>query len=317
MIANGTNGQAGLMARLATWWQGETAISTPPLLPEFGRGTGKTATITPCASPEPALNLEVAEVLSPSQTNTFLDCNARWYFKYFRGLPDVTDARRAMGRAVHHALAENFRLKIQSGQDLEREEFLGIYAEGWKTEAASARFAPDDDPEELALTGSVLAQKYLVEKAPAITPVAVERKVTGLIGGVKVQGYVDLLNSNGRIVDIKTSIKKPPGIRPDYARQVATYARLTPGASGQVGIDTLIQTRGRDGRPTKSAPEIHSSAYRVTDADLRHIDVIYPLAQEAMRSGLYTPNRGSMFCSRSSCAYWAECEREFGGTVEE
>lgn len=44
--------------------------------------------------------------------------------------------------------------------------------------------------------------------------------------------------------------------------------------------------------------------------------MLYPLAQEGMRSGLYTPNRGSMLCLRKYCAYWERCEADFGSYVE-
>ena len=262
----------------------------------------------PIASTSSDLNLEVAEVLSVSQVNTFLDCAARWYFKHFLGLPDVIDAKRALGNAVHKALEENFRQKIQSRKDLEREHVLELYATAWQNEAEQARFAEDDDKAELERTGAVLVQKYLVEAAPEITPIAVEQRVSGVIAGVKVRGYIDLLDSNGRIIDIKPSSKKPSGIRPDSARQIATYAQITPGASGKAAVHTLVRTK---------TPQLVEQNHQVTDADRRHVEIIYPLVQEGMRNGLYTPNRGSMFCSRTSCAYWQACEKEFGGTVEE
>ena len=59
------------------------------------------------------------------------------------------------------------------------------------------------------------------------------------------------------------------------------------------------------------------SASRQLRIFIRHTQVIYPLVQEAMRSGLYTPNRKSMFCSRSGCPFWKACEAEYGGEVEE
>jgi hypothetical protein len=40
-------------------------------------------------------------------------------------------------------------------------------------------------------------------------------------------------------------------------------------------------------------------------------------AQRSMRSELYMPNRLSLTCSRRHCAYWRNCEREWGGEVPE
>jgi hypothetical protein len=254
------------------------------------------------------LNMEVAQVLSPSQCNAYLECGAKWYFKYFRNLPDVTDAKRALGKAVHKTIGGNFRQKMETKRDLAREELLEAFALAWKQEAEQARFAEGDDQAELERTGTVLVQKYLVEAAPAIMPIAVEHQVSGEIAGVKVRGYVDLMDSNGRIIDLKTSSKKPTEIMPDYRRQVATYTQLMPGASGKVTVQTLVKTK---------TPQLIEQNLTVGSEDVRHIEVIYPLAQEAMRSGLYVPNRNSMFCSKKSCAYWKACQEEYGGEVAE
>jgi hypothetical protein len=43
---------------------------------------------------------------------------------------------------------------------------------------------------------------------------------------------------------------------------------------------------------------------------------LYPLVREAMREGLYLPNRSSKLCSYRHCAFAAECEFEFGGRVK-
>ncbi len=116
---------------------------------------------------------------------------------------------------MHKALETNFRQKIETKKDLGREQLLEIYAAAWKNEAEKAHFEEDDDRAELERTGAVLVQKYLVEAAPEIIPIAVEHPVSGEIGGVNVRGYVDLLDSNGCIIDLKTSSKKPSEIPPD------------------------------------------------------------------------------------------------------
>ena len=47
--------------------------------------------------------------------------------------------------------------------------------------------------------------KYLNEAAPLIQPAAVETKVAGTIGGVRVYGYVDLLAARG-VIDLQKRI---------------------------------------------------------------------------------------------------------------
>jgi hypothetical protein len=55
--------------------------------------------------------------------------------------------------------------------------------------------------------------------------------------------------------------------------------------------------------------------YTVSPADLKMTAKLYPLVREAMREGIYLPNRGSTRCSRKFCNFVAACESEFGGRV--
>jgi hypothetical protein len=67
---------------------------------------------------------------------------------------------------------------------------------------------------ELLELGETMVAKYINEAAPSIQPAAVESRVSGLIGGVKVSGYVDLLDPEGA-----SSIRKA---RPSRSRGLRT-----------------------------------------------------------------------------------------------
>jgi hypothetical protein len=214
----------------------------------------------------------------------------------------------ALGRAVHTALAENFAQKIDSYEDLPITGVLALFRQAWAFEREQAEFRDDEDPAELASGGEILMAKYLDRVAPWIEPVGVELHVVGEIAGVRVQGWVDLLDVSGRIIDIKTSARKPNCIDPEYRFQIATYAQLTHGASGEARIDTLVKTK---------TPALVTQSFTVTEQDLLATRELYPLAQRVMRSELYMPNRLSLSCSRRNCSYWRNCEREWGGEVPE
>jgi len=113
------------------------------------------------------------------------------------------------------------------------------------------------------------------------------------------------MDVSGAIIDIKTAKKNPVGVRFGHRMQVATYRQLAPGASGVGKVDTLVKTK---------TVQLVEQTFDVNEADVRATQVLYPLAQEAMRAGLYTPNRNSFLCSRKNCAFWAGCE-EYGGAV--
>lgn len=254
------------------------------------------------------LATEVAEVLSPSQVRGFMDCQVRWWFKYVRKLPDPQTGNLALGKAVHAALTENFAQKLETREDLPLMGVLGLYREARAAEREQTEFRDVENPSELGSCGEALVTKYMDEAAPMIDPAAVEMRVTGEIGGTRVQGWIDLLDAQGQIIDIKTAARKPSGIEPDHRFQLATYAQLTPGASGEVRLDTLVKTK---------TPGLVTQSFTIGLQDVVVTERLYGLAQQAMRSELYMPNRLSITCSRRNCSYWRHCEREMGGEVPE
>jgi len=251
---------------------------------------------------------ELAEVLSPSQLRCFMDCQVRWWFKYDLRYPDPATGKFALGKAVHAALAHNFEQKTESYEDLPIAGVIALFREAWAMEREQTEFRDDEDPAELAACGENLLAKYLDEVAPTIEPAAVELHVEGEIAGVRIQGWVDLLDVNGRILDIKTSARKPSSIAPEHRFQIATYAQLTRGTNGEARIDTLVKTK---------TPGLVTQSFTITDQDILATRTLYPLAQTVMRSGQHMPNRLSMNCSRRNCSFWRDCEREWGGEVPE
>jgi RecB family exonuclease len=250
----------------------------------------------------------VGELLSPSQVKTFLNCPAKWYFHYMVGLQEPKNGSLALGTAFHAALSQNFRQKIESRCDLPLDDMRTVFQKEWNAAAAEAEFRDDEDRQELAAVGEALVDKYMLEAAPDIRPQAVETPVAGEIGGVKVHGFVDLLDTEGRIIDCKSAAKRPNGVSHDYGLQLTSYAMITPGASGICRLDTVTKTK---------TVQLVQQTYHIGPPQRRYAEGLYPMVQLAMRQGIYLPHRGGTLCSRRWCGYWRACEREFGGTVEE
>lgn len=249
-----------------------------------------------------------AEILSPSQVRCFMDCQVRWWFKYGLKLPEPQTGNLALGKAVHSAIAENFAQKLDTREDLPVAGILALYRQAWAEECEQTEFRDDEDASELRACGEALVAKYMDEVAPALDPAAVEMRVEGEIAGVRVRGWIDLLDVDGRIIDLKTAARRPSSIEPDHRFQVATYTQLTPGASGQARLDTLVKTK---------SPALVTQSFHVGCQDLLATRTLYALAQRTMRAELYMPNRLSLTCSRRNCGYWRRCERELGGEVPE
>lgn len=245
-------------------------------------------------------------VLSPSRVNCFLSCSARYHYRYVERLPDPPSGSLVRGRAVHRLVNHWFRLKMD-GLAPETGELAEAYNEIWDAECEGAAFGAGEDLEEIKASGASLAAKYLAEAAPEIQPAAIDVPVTGEIGGTPVRGFIDLMDTSGCIVDLKTASRKPSGVSPDYALQIATYATLAPGASGEVRLDTVVSTK---------QPQLVNIGYTVSEADRTMCERIYPHVKRGMDGGYYAPNRGSNLCSRKYCSFWERCSEEFGGIVE-
>jgi hypothetical protein len=253
-----------------------------------------------------AVRTQVAAVLSPSQVRTFLDCQARWWFKYGLMLPDQKNSSLALGLAIHRALEVNFREKIDTHEDLDTAGVVMLFRDAWMEQAGETQFTPEENQQEIRLMGERLIAKYMDEVAPKVEPAAVELDVQGEISGVPVRGRVDILDVEGRLIDFKTAARRPSCVSPDYAFQLATYRQITPGASGEARIDSLVKT---------AAPQIVLQTHTVGEADLRATKVLFPMVREAMKSEVYCPNRQSLLCSQKHCGFWTHCVGQFGGRV--
>ena len=198
--------------------------------------------ISPAATFASEVTNDLGAVLSPSQARTFLDCAYKWYAKHALGLPDPPNGSFVRGRVVHKMAELYYRARL-AGKTPDLDDMHQPFEEAWDREAAMAAFGADENVDELKRQAAVLTRKYLEEVAPEIQPAAVERPVTGTIGGVCVRAFIDLVDTRGRIIDLKTAAKSPSGVSADYAFQVATYRQLAPQASGLARLDTLVANK--------------------------------------------------------------------------
>jgi hypothetical protein len=261
--------------------------------------------VIPAALPQPAPLNDFGGVLSPSQVRTFRDCGAKWYYKYALGLPDPPNGSLVRGRVVHQMAEAFFRAKLDGGSPGSRRS-AASFDQAWDTAAAGAAFGADEDVDLLKRQAAMLTRKYLDEVAPEIEPAALELSVQGVIGGVAVRGFVDLLDTSGRIIDLKTAARKPTGVSADYAFQVATYGSF---ARGPTGRRAWIPWW-----PPK-APGGYAGVHGLAGGSEDDGEAVSVGAGGDAR-GIYLPNRSSNLCSYKHCAFAAVCESEFGGRVK-
>jgi len=266
---------------------------------------------------------EPGDVLSPSGASGFLSCAFKWFARHVLHLPDPPTGALTMGSAVHAAINANFEQKIETKRDLPPMGVKAIYDDAWQLmvkgeyppryqggqPSLPTEFRDDEDPAELKRLGEALTLKYLDEACPEIEPKAVEFKVSGTINGVRVRGYLDLLDAQGRVIDLKTAARTPSEISSDYRFQVATYRQLLGGiVTGEARVDTLVKTK---------VPKLVQMSCTIDQSDVDSVEKLYPVVQRGIRGGFFPPNRSHYLCSRKYCGFWRECQHQFGGKVGE
>jgi CRISPR/Cas system-associated exonuclease Cas4 (RecB family) len=267
---------------------------------EFRRGA---ATAAPSSE-----QMGLADVLSPSQVSTFLACPAKWCFKFLLDLRETKTSSLAMGNAVHSPITTALDWKRASGKDVEIGAVDELFEQAWAEETDQAEFRDDEEPTKLHDQARAMVRKYMTEAAPFIKPAAVELPISGEIGGVRIRGRLDILEEDGCVIDIKTAAKSPGDeMTTDHRAQLATYCLLCPKASGKARRDTITKTK---------VVQIVPQPIEIGQPDVVYLEGIYPQAQEAMRDGVFYPRRDSTMCSRKYCAFWRDCENEYGGVVK-
>src|ERR1035441_4088032 len=123
-------------------------------------------------APSPAPMSQIADVLSPSQVRTFMDCSARWWYKYGLGLPDPKGSSLVRGIVVHRMAEIYLRTKF-FGAAPEVDELAEIFEDVWNETSAEGSFQPGEDLEKLKAQTATLARMSLDEVAPEIEPAVI------------------------------------------------------------------------------------------------------------------------------------------------
>jgi RecB family exonuclease len=107
----------------------------------------------------------LAEVLSPSQVSQFLNCPAKWMFRYLLDLKERSTAATALGKAFHGTIAHNFRQKQETVHDLPVAACLEVFRKILGQELEEAALQKGEHPMELLELGETMIAKYLEHAA--------------------------------------------------------------------------------------------------------------------------------------------------------
>lgn len=155
--------------------------------------------------------------LSVSLIKEFLRCPRSFYYHRVMGIPLVPVEELYLGSVVHLTLAQNFRHKIATGEDLPAELVKKLFTEhfqgGYLDEVTNKTISLsnikfDNEPEAILTQGHKLIGCYLETVAPKLRPAEVEiRLETRIMTGAdefKCVARVDMIDEDGIVYDLKT-----------------------------------------------------------------------------------------------------------------
>jgi RecB family exonuclease len=245
---------------------------------------------------------------SVSQIQTYLGCPLKYRFQYLDQLPKAfRPAALAFGGSIHSAI-EWFHCARMAGATPALEEVLNVFEADWFAQNLDPLdFHPGETKEGLEGRAKAMLAVYL-ESANGCRPVAVEEPFsldiadpeTGEVLDVPFRGFVDLVEEDGTLVDLKTAARSMPQEDVDRHLQLSTYALavfLRTGEIPKLRLDVLLKT---------AKPRLERYATSRTVQDLAWVARLIEKTARAIEDGHFFPNP-SWRCAE--CEYFQACQK--------
>ncbi len=250
--------------------------------------------------------------LSYSRIDGYLRCALSYYFKYEKGIvPEKVSPALVLGSAVHGTIAHYYR-RHMAGKPLTTEELEKAFEEDWTARTTvPVKWSNGTTPEDMQAQGTKLVQAYVDSISENIvTPMAVELElrssltnpVTGeTLPGVELLGYLDRLDADGTITELKTSRSSWSQFQVDTALQADIYTYMVAQQDGRDEGACRYNIIVKNKKPrvqvleTTRGPKQWDRMYRTIE------QVVHAIADKR-----FYPNRGFL-CP--TCDFVSECFR--------
>ncbi len=245
--------------------------------------------------------------LSHTQISCLLACPRKYYYRYIERIKTPMTPSLLMGGAYHAGVERNFVAKVKTGHDLEVPEVLEAYDREWNQRlSAEAMDWQEKSPGEVKDSGARLLALYMETMAPFVMPAEVERQFSVSIPGVEgwtIDGRIDLITSDGTIVDHKTSGKAKSQGDIDTELQFSCYAAA-------IFADPMLEEVTCEFHTAidKAKPEVQRLQ---TTRNREDVEWYLNLARDCLsqiRAGVFPPNPTGFLCSPKWCGYWSKCK---------
>lgn len=247
------------------------------------------------------------DAISSSQVSCYLGCPLQYKFRYVDKLPKPWRAASlAFGTSIHAAI-EWFHRERMERVAATVEDVKAMFLADWYAQTVEPLvFSKDESKELLAEKGAAMVRVYVNAAAAAAVPSAVEERFSvGLVDvesgeelGVDLHGVIDLVESDGTVVDLKTVGRSFDVVGLERHLQLSVYALsmfMRRGSIPKLRIDALLKTK---------VPRLERYETVRTSADLAWAAQIIAGVARAIDQEQFFPNP-SWRCTE--CEYYAQC----------
>ena len=257
------------------------------------------------------------KTLSPSSINQFMKCSAQYWFKKIIG-PKPPTIALLYGTAVDEAINVDLEQKITTHEDLPVDDVKDAFVSKWDEGKQETLFFDNDKPEELREVGINSVGHWLKETAPTVQPMSIQEKLEAKIDGSDYElfQFADVITTDNEIIDNKTSGRSLPDkngvvVPHDHRVQLTMYSLGFKYNYGQepssLGLDYLVKNK---------SPKVQRARWKPNGDDSKLVLSLINRVAKGIDKEVFIPNRAHFMCSKRFCAFWRECQQEFGGKVK-
>jgi putative RecB family exonuclease len=254
-------------------------------------------------------------VLSVSQVNAYLACPLKYRFQYVDKIPRPWRvAAMAFGSSVHAAV-EWFHKERLAGRSPPDADVLSIFDADWYAQNMEPLvFSERESKDSLAEKGRAMLQLYVEGQAGTPSPQCVEHPFevelhdpeTGEFLEVAFRGFVDLIEADGTVVDLKTAVRSLEAGGLERHLQLSCYAlayQIQTGVIPRLRLDMLLKT---------TRPRLERLPTSRTLAELSWTAQLIREVGVAIQTENFFPSP-SWRCTE--CEYFAHCQAWRGNDV--
>jgi len=254
--------------------------------------------------------------LSVSQFTLWTKCPRQHFYRYGEGIIEPPSGAVVIGNCTHSALEYGNRRRAISGKMEPWDTLADVFSSQFKATAPDAIWE-EVKPKTARERGLGALRLYHESVAPAIQPAGpefVERKIeVAFSPRVSVALVLDIVDTTGRVIDYKTTNKRPTELGQDTKFQLWTYRAALGIVAPErpltaVAAHYLIGSESPDFRElTADAPSAGELGWLV-----RALETTRAAMEYAYQSGDFPPAPPvAWWCSPRWCGYWERCHRDW------